>query len=96
MAMDSTEVVRRGVRKVKGSGAAAVRRALRDGPTVVREERGDGWSERSADGNERREERRGSEERGATREWEARDVVVVTGDGDGADSALNNLRISSS
>ncbi|KAK9157243.1 hypothetical protein Scep_003817 [Stephania cephalantha] len=58
MAMDSAAAVRWGVRRMKGGGAVAVRRALRDGPTVVRVlevreepagvrgERGGGWSER--------------------------------------------------
>ncbi|KAK9118800.1 hypothetical protein Scep_016893 [Stephania cephalantha] len=36
MAMDSATAVRRGVRRMKGGGAATVRRALRDGPTTVR------------------------------------------------------------
>ncbi|KAK9105048.1 hypothetical protein Scep_021892 [Stephania cephalantha] len=36
MAMDSAGAVRRGVRRMKGGGAAPVRRALRDGPTAVR------------------------------------------------------------
>ncbi|KAK9132319.1 hypothetical protein Scep_011847 [Stephania cephalantha] len=38
------------------------------GETESEEDEGDGWSERSTDGSERREERRGSKERGATRE----------------------------
>ncbi|KAK9162985.1 hypothetical protein Syun_003887 [Stephania yunnanensis] len=36
MAIDSTAAVRRGVRRMKGGGAAVVKRALRDWPTTVR------------------------------------------------------------
>ncbi|KAK9125976.1 hypothetical protein Scep_014822 [Stephania cephalantha] len=66
MAMDSAAAVRRGVRRMKGGGAAAVRWALRDGPTEsAREERGDGGSERRDGGGERVEPAGsdGSEER---------------------------------
>ncbi|KAK9107539.1 hypothetical protein Syun_023550 [Stephania yunnanensis] len=58
MAMDSAAAVRRGVRRMKGGDAAALRWALRDGPTEsARKERGDGGSERRDGGSERVERR---------------------------------------
>ncbi|KAK9166397.1 hypothetical protein Scep_001588 [Stephania cephalantha] len=74
MVMDSAAAVRRGVRRMKDGGAAAVRWALRDGPTEsARKDRGDGGSEMRDGGGERVEPAGVKGETAAAREWRRRE-----------------------
>ncbi|KAK9160507.1 hypothetical protein Syun_006848 [Stephania yunnanensis] len=74
MAMDLATAVRRGVRRMKGGGAATVRWALRDGPTEsAREERGDGGN----GGGERVEATGVKRETAMARKWSRQGVTGV-------------------